>query len=216
MRKSLKSNDLSSIIRLVSNCKFLILWVIGLFFLSGAIIAPLEAADGTGSISGRVTVDPSGEPVLNGKVQAFDANWNFVGMGGISLDGYYTLSDLSPGSYYVRIFAPKYMPEVYDDICPFPWPPAGATLVSVIEGEDTPNINFALEKGGSISGRVTVDLSGEPISGVKVPVFDVNGNLVGVAKTDSEGYYTTTGLLTDNYYIRTENNQGWSMIIFLV
>jgi hypothetical protein len=47
MRKSLKSNELSSIIRLVSNCKFLILWVIGLFFLSGAIIAPLEAADGT-------------------------------------------------------------------------------------------------------------------------------------------------------------------------
>jgi len=129
-------------------------------------------------------------------------------MGCVNEDGSYTIN-LPPGTYYVGILAPQYMPEVYDNTPMFPWPPSGATPVTVLEGKDTQNINFSLEKGGSISGKIVEEGTGNPISDVRTPVFDSNWNVVGKIKTDEYGQYTTTGLPTGDYYIKTKNFKGY-------
>ena len=182
------------------------LFSIALFIAFSANVTPAQQV---GSISGNVTIDPTGEPIPYGWLKVVDADWKFAGTGCLNEDGSYTITDLSPGSYYVGVGAPQYMPEVYNNTPAFPWPPSGATLVTVSEGEDTPNINFSLEKGGSISGKITAEATDGPISDVKMPVFDSNWNWIGVTKTDENGQYTTTGLVTGDYYIRTKNNQGY-------
>ncbi len=49
------------------------------------------------------------------------------------------------------------------------------TSCSVIEGQDTPNINFSLDVGGTISGIVT-DAQGNPIAGAWVDAQSYDGS----------------------------------------
>ena len=69
---------------------------------------------------------------------------------------------------------------------------------------ETPDINFTLEKGGSITGRV-VDAQGDPIRSVGICVQSSNFNWGDCRETDSEGYYEVVGLPTGDYYVRTYN-----------
>ena len=113
-----------------------------------------------GSISGMV-IDTSGNPVPMAEVKARMADGFFCRRAVTDETGAYTITDVIPGSYIVRAFKYGFEPGVYPD------------TVLVGGGEDVTGIDivlvpFAPPFDGYISGLVTDETAGTPISGALV------------------------------------------------
>jgi hypothetical protein len=165
---------------------------------------------GTGFISGRITEEGAGDPVPDVDVDIYDASGSWVASSYADSSGHYEAGGLSTGSYFGRTWNWEgYLDELYDD---FPcWDGCDVTTgteIAVTDGGETPDIDFALQPGGTITGTVT-DLSLNPIDGVNVEVYDGTGNYVTYGNTDSTGYYRADGLPTGAYYART-SSYYWS------
>jgi hypothetical protein len=131
----------------------------------------------------------------------------------------YTVSGLMPGEYRVRMAANLFSPapvmhamEWYTNSKLMSF----ATVINVLTGTTTSNIDFVLEPGAVITGQVR-EVGGTPLSGVTVEIFDAEGTKVGSAGTDSNGTYSTlafpTGLYKarfskDNYTTQYYNNSA--------
>jgi hypothetical protein len=145
------------------------------------VLAP--AAADSGFISGTVT-GPDGLPLGGIYIQAQAEPWSPDGYssGWTDADGHYRLSALAAGNYRVYAkFNPGYAEEYYLDS--HSW--SGSTLVPVTVGEETAGIDFTLEPGGTISGRI-VDLDGNPVYGVSVLLE--NPDILGIVIEASEAY----------------------------
>ena len=113
-----------------------------------------------GAISGRVT-DSSGNPIPNVQIDVNDYDTG-EGWGGNRTDsnGEYTITGLASGDYRVRACPScvgpdeprlNYRSEYYDNVIEYP----AASRVSVAASQTAAGIDFQLEEGGSITGRVT-------------------------------------------------------------
>jgi hypothetical protein len=141
------------------------------------------------TISGRVTSAATGSGLGNVQVRLSglggtgEEEERFVTTDG---EGYYTLSNLPPGSYVLDFssFESSYV--------------AQSTTTSVGEGEvDT--VNIALREGGKISGTVTSAVNHGGLAKIGVCAFGSNGG--NCASTNSNGEYTVTGLSTGSYKV---------------
>jgi hypothetical protein len=113
-------------------------------------------------------------------------------------DGSYAILGLPTGDYVVRVIAPGYAREYYDNVTPS----SEAEIIHVIALHEISDIDFDLTEGGSISGHV-YQSDGEPIGGALVAIkpskyfvddgFDVT--------TDSSGSYVINGLGLGEYKV---------------
>jgi hypothetical protein len=94
---------------------------------------------------------------------------------------------LPTGDYVVRVIAPGYAREYYDNVIPS----REATIVHVTALSETLGIDFDLTEGGSISGYV-YDKAGNPIEGAGIEVI-LSG------EQSSEGFFTATA--SDGRYV---------------
>jgi len=161
-----------------------------------------------GSISGTVTESDGGRPVENLHVYAVDAclgDW----LGGANTDanGDYTLYGIPAGLVvHVKTCAEcsdhPYINQINDGGSGFIDCEQALGGVPVTAGQTTVDIDFSLETGVTISGRVT-DTSGNPIPNLWLQAFDnvCGGNWLGGASTNDQGYYTTSGIPAGDVYI---------------
>jgi len=127
-------------------------------------------------------------------------------------NGYYEMYGIPYGDQYVRaggdwnwcqdqnsIYIRKYYDDVYnrDDANP----------LNINSGTDIyGDINFTMETGGSILGRVTDESNGDPLADVYVDVNNWPDEDYGTGNnTDANGYYTVTGLLDGDYVVSVRN-----------
>jgi len=150
-----------------------------------------------GGISGRVT-DQFGNPVEDAFVDAFPFEGGGHGLGALTgPDGSYTITTLDPNSYRVWVTADGYANEFYDNTTDI----TQSTPVLVEAGAVTPNINFSLSGGGSVSGVVT-DEAGAPIEGAFVDAVLAAGCCsFGGAITAADGTYTVNDLANGSYLV---------------
>ncbi|MCJ7575497.1 MAG: carboxypeptidase regulatory-like domain-containing protein [Dehalococcoidia bacterium] len=150
-----------------------------------------------GSISGTVT-DDGGSPIVGAMIYASDIDTYYDEYCCTGDDGSYIVSGLRPGSYLVSAEAPGYVLEYYSNV----YESSEATPLLVTVPGNTPNINFSLEIGGSISGAVSDD-SGNPIAGAWV---NANGYDFGwgYTSTRNDGSYIVSGLPSGNYRVSAE------------
>ena len=94
--------------------------------------------------------------------------------------------------------AGTYAFEWYDDEGTF----ESADPVSVTSGSDASGINAALPPGRSISGAVTEEGTGTPLSDICVSVYDTSRWEVGSDKTSSSGFYEVNGLRAGSYKLQ--------------
>jgi hypothetical protein len=133
-------------------------------------------------------------------------------------NGSYTIMGLPVGTWYMRTDnnnESNYVNEWHTGGSPDPSSPdcGQAVEVSVTEGGTTPDINFNLDTGGSISG-IVADSLGAAIDGtatlIQVSVYqgDPCGwrQHIGGAFQDASGVYTIMGLPVGTYYLQTNNN----------
>ena len=168
---------------------------------------PGSAAAQTGGITGTVTVAGTGTPLAGIYLIVYDSNGNNVRQVQTNAYGVYTAAGLATGYYYVHTFNNAgYVDEAYDDIrcvadeCNH-WV---GTRVSVTAPATTPGINFSLAQGGSISGTVTADGTGEPLANVSVQAYTTLV-MSAAARTNASGEYTIMGLPAGSYFVRTGN-----------
>lgn len=161
-----------------------------------------------GSISGRIVDDATGQPVTAcADVTIWmTENQGQSRTGCTDSEGNYVIGGLPTGSYKVEFNSETHVDEYWDDA-----DGSGATLVDVVDGEDTPGIDAALSLGGSMSGRVMDAATGLPLSRIWVYASGTSTSgqwSSGWDYTGTDGRFTITGLAAGDYRIEFENSNG--------
>jgi carboxypeptidase family protein len=159
-----------------------------------------------GSISGRVTIREKGAEgvvVSLGKSDSMNP-FELPQRATTDQDGFYRVQNVPPGTYQVTPSAPAFVPADSKE-------PRGKTVL-VGEDENVDNINFALVRGGVITGKVT-DADGRPVIQQQVNIFrleffgqEPQGQLrqafpSGGSQTDDRGIYRVFGLMPGRYKV---------------
>ena len=114
---------------------------------------------------------------------------------------------MPPGAYRAVVIASEqdYMAQFFDHVSN----PASSSPVVVTAGVTTTNIDFDLEKGGSVSGTVFEADGTTPIEGISLEAETlVGGIVVAVTESDENGDYHLGGLPPGTFVILAIDDQG--------
>ncbi len=174
------------------------------------VLAPAAlAAEGTGTIAGKVTEAPdAGVGGVN--VEVITANREFVGFAITEESGKYEVTGLAAGSYKVE-FVPKNgsmdAPQFYSGKPSF----SEATEVAVQAGMTHSEVNAELHEGGMIAGTVT-GVGADGLEHVSVFVSIAGEEFIsGSAVTGAGGKYKVTGLPTGSYTVEFHPEYGFGL-----
>jgi hypothetical protein len=143
-----------------------------------------------GKILGRVTDGTSGLGTIAVEAYEFDTG-QWSNNTDTDSQGDYAII-LPAGTYQLRAFDPggTFTASYFGVGTVSSWHEAGS--VTVTSGQDTPNINFTLAQGLSISGKVTDDTN-KPLKGIDIEIFDFDTEAwIDSNVTDEDGNYKLT------------------------
>jgi hypothetical protein len=167
---------------------------------------------GTGRIRGRVVAADTGAPLRRALVYLGSSRNNRT----ISTDadGRFDVANLPDGSYFLTVARNGYASMQFGQRRPFE---PGRTL-EIANGQLIDRVDFALPRGGVITGRVT-DPLGEPVTAVSVEVMryrympggkrqlvPVNRRGMFGAVTDDLGEFRVSGLMPGTYVLSANPN----------
>ncbi|HKU72302.1 MAG TPA: carboxypeptidase regulatory-like domain-containing protein [Pyrinomonadaceae bacterium] len=161
-----------------------------------------------GSVSGRVTIKEKGVGGVMVALRKTEGQVPFEPFPKATTDpdGFYRITNVAPGNYEVLPTVPAYVPAERREV--------RSKSVLVAEDDDIEGINFALVRGGVITGRIT-DADGRPIIQQQVSIYQENAlNQLSqqqqpqrqvfpttVVQTDDRGIYRVYGLEAGRYKI---------------
>lgn len=189
--------------------------VLTIIILICLVIAPVRARvqEARGSVTGRVTIDGKPAPgivILLSRHESSQERMIEQALQGATgpkavtdEDGIFRFDDVPAGRYEVTPFAPALITSSEsksDD---------DTDRIIVSEGKTTENVNFALSRGGVITGRVTdaegrpviremISLSGADDSEAARPWRSENSTMM---RTDDRGVYRLYGLPPGRYTV---------------
>ena len=157
-----------------------------------------------GTISGTVTRESGGTAISGADVSAHSDTGGW-GHATTATDGTYSITGLPSGSYRVRVEASSqgFAEEFYNNTTDW----EQATKVAVTPGQTAASINFALAGGGSISGTVTKQSDGTPVSDADVWADSYDGRGGNGTRTGSDGTFTITGLAAGDYRVGSQHDE---------
>ena len=169
----------------------------------------------TGTVSGTVTDSGSGAPVAGLGVFVVTVQGSEAGAGITNASGVYTITVPIGALYYVRTgFTNGYIPEAFPDVqCPIGTCTSAelreSEPFSITSGGAVTGRNFAVVRGGTISGTVT-NAAGTGVANVSVTAVTRLGTqtFTYVGSTNASGNYTIFALPQSTYFLYTSNNQG--------
>ncbi|MDZ7332643.1 MAG: carboxypeptidase regulatory-like domain-containing protein [candidate division KSB1 bacterium] len=165
---------------------------------------------GNGSISGMVLSQADSTPLARAKVFAF--RFQNLGMpkkfyAETDEKGFYKIDNLSQGDYWIYAQRDSFVAEFYKDTNN----PFFAIPIKVDKGAAIKGIDFYLENGGIITGRVTdrngagipkVQISATPFQSIMPQPIWVDSLLVwGATQTNDDGYYEINTLDSNQYRV---------------
>lgn len=139
-----------------------------------------------GRIIGRAVDSSSGQPIIGVTIAAYNLDGTIRTALRTDAAGTYTLT-LPTGSYKIGAFDERliYPTIFHDNSRDF----TRASPVSVTAGTAASLNDFVLRRGTPVGGTVTDQMSGAPVGRVTVGAYDLDGNLVSAATTNSQGTY---------------------------
>jgi protocatechuate 3,4-dioxygenase beta subunit/phosphotransferase system IIB component len=162
-------------------------------------------------VNGNGTQDPN-EDGLTGVTVELVLDGNVVATTTTAADGIYTFSNLTGGTYTVRVVATSL--------------PAGAAPTYDLDGVGTPHtavatlangasradVDFGYRGSALVGDRVWYDADGDGtqdagetgLTGVTVELLDGDGNVLATTTTGANGTYTFGGLLAGTYSVRVD------------
>jgi ELWxxDGT repeat protein len=153
-------------------------------------------------IRGTVIDSATGEPIANAQVRAFSSSGNYSGANSSNAQGRYSISLTGPGTYYVLYeFAGvvPYKSESYNNVaCGTYCNPTSGTPIPVAAGQTVTGIDLALNRFGSIAGRIEDSNTGLPLTAF---IMVVRGDGSVVATDYKTGDYVMEVLTAGTYYV---------------
>ena len=173
------------------------------------------ALDPEGTISGTVTDSATGQPLANMNVYAYTGSdstgWYWANSTYTDENGQYVIHKLSSGAYKIYVGdSGDYSGKYYPNTIVF----GNATLISVVAGNDTPNINVAMDHGGSISGNLIDEGTGQPMANVGVFASAISSGYTYAAWTDTNGNYQIQGMAPDTYRVYAQAPSGYISVYY--
>jgi Carboxypeptidase regulatory-like domain len=168
---------------------------------------PGENERGTAAIRGQVVAADTGTPLRRVQVRAFSQTGGGNGLAQTDAQGRYEITQLPAGRYFVSAMRSGYVNLQFGQKAPN----QPGTPIEIADGQALDKVNFALPRGGAISGRV-VDELGEPVASVEVHVqrfgymggarrLMPGGAMGGNDRTDDLGQFRLYGLPPGEYYV---------------
>lgn len=160
--------------------------------------------------------DANEEPIPGTTIILFDANGTQVATAVTDINGFYKFTGLKADTYMIV----EVQPTGWADGKDTPGTIGGVTVgtvtndkqngVKLLYGDNGVEYNFGELKTVSLSGYVhqdpirncLVDPGEVMIQGVKITLYDVNGNEIGSTVTDVNGYYKFENLAPGTYMVR--------------
>jgi hypothetical protein len=167
---------------------------------------PLQQQKGTSSIKGRITIENKpamGVAVLLQREENRSPNIP-LDKATTNAEGYYMFTGVSAGKYTIVPNTPTFVMQGSKSL----W--RSNTDIIVGNNEAIEGMNFSLERGGVITGRVT-DTNGQPIIEASINIQRVADNgrgsssRGGYCRTDDRGIYRIYGLPAGKYLVSTES-----------
>ena len=158
-----------------------------------------------GTIAGRVVDGPSSAPLAGIDLDLFDVAGNRLAVNAVTdATGFYEIGAVSAGQYVLRAdptiaqgYPRTYYEGAYNDTF--------AQTIAVVAGARTTNVDFALPRGGAISGTVREAGTGTLLENIDLDCFDALGRRVDVtARTDANGQYQLGALAPGDYFLRAD------------
>ncbi len=162
-------------------------------------------------IKGRVTDAANNTPLANVWVfaEGFDTRYSYSG-GMTDANGEYTIGGLPSGDYRVKVDNPDWLPaayavqyysqKVHDNL---------ADRVTLAAGQVLAGIDFPLQPGGVVRGRVVDQLTGLPIANEAVGINNPDiSNGYGTC-TDANGYFVRPNLPYGRYEAMAGGEWNW-------
>jgi hypothetical protein len=183
-----------------------------------ALAPPSSAATSTGTIAGIVTSAEGSSPIAGIKVCASEVEQQlgdsefelelFGQCATTTASGHYVTPELAAGAYLVYFFAggsQNYEAQYFSGASSL----AGAHLVTVSAGTQTPEVNAALTPGGQIEGTVTNASTAGPVAGELACATSTAGGSAEVCVTTaSAGKYVLEGLSAGSYKVEFYSESG--------
>ena len=173
--------------------------------LTGGVDAALVPA---GAIAGEVTAAAGGARLENVKVCVLGGGSEAVlQCTSTNSAGEYSVKRLPAGEYAVAFFplSGNYVTQYYDGRYSL----AGATRVSVAEGQLVEGIDAEMAEAGAIVGKVTAETGeGPPLGNVKVCAFSSSGESISCANSKASGEYELTRLPEGLYTVEFFSYEG--------
>jgi hypothetical protein len=164
-----------------------------------------------GAITGTITDGASTLPLEGISIYVYDQSGSLAAWGWTNAAGeYQNDKGLISGTYFVRTGNTSgYIDELWENMpclatC---WPPGG-TPITVTTPSTTPDIDFTLEAGGTLSGILVDQATAAPIPDSSVHVFHSSGNFVTMASLGTSGSFAVL-LPPGTYYARSFNEAGY-------
>jgi hypothetical protein len=165
-----------------------------------------------GGIGGAITEAGTGTPLQNVFAYVYNSSGVLVGGASTNGSGQYTVPGLTSESYYVTASGQGYIRRVYNDVPCMLCTINSGSPVAVASPGTTGGIDFALSKGGGISGTVTSAALGSPIAQVLIEVYDLAGVRVDSRLTNASGQFSVTGLESGTYFVRASGKAYRALI----
>ncbi|MCO5067491.1 MAG: isopeptide-forming domain-containing fimbrial protein [Kiritimatiellae bacterium] len=149
-------------------------------------------------------------------VHLYDGSLNLVDTTATDTNGYYSFTNLVPGTYSVGFELPAgYLFTLQDQgsddsLDSDADPITGATIqTTLVSGENDPTWDAGLYVPASLGDYVWLDRNGDGIqdvgepgfSNVVVTLYDAASNVVGTTTTDASGFYSFTNLIPSTYFV---------------
>lgn len=170
-----------------------------------------------GTIQGTISDASTGQPLDGIDLDIFDTLGNRLPFNATTTtNGTYTLGALPAGDYYLRAdpsitqnFARLYYPTSLTS--------AGSTLITVVNGQTTQNIDFNLPEAGNIQGTITDADTLTAIADVDLDVYTAAGEKLDVtARSQIDGTYQLGPLPAGDYLLRADPSlvQGYIRLYY--
>lgn len=155
---------------------------------AGATTANIDfVLDAPASLSGTVYAPNGTTPVANAQINIYASQ--YAGSPSASmrtnLSGQYTFY-VRPGTYRIGVNSNSFPGEFYNNQDTV----GSATAVDVLDGQHLTGLNFTLDQGGFVSGKVYAPDGVTPVAGARVWVEGTQSSLTGFTFTDASGSYT--------------------------